>query len=100
MSRHSKSVLFAVIVTASFALPAGGAIAAVTVGDKVGTTEEDIRAALTDEGYVVEEIEIENGEVEAEVSRDGQEIEVVVDGESGLILEMELEETDKDEDED
>ncbi|QFT31434.1 hypothetical protein FIV00_13150 [Labrenzia sp. THAF82] len=100
MSWHSKSVLFAVIVTASFALPTGGAIAAVTVGDKVGTTEEDIRAALTDEGYVVEEIEIENGEVEAEVSRDGQEIEVVVDGESGLILEMELEETDKDEDED
>lgn len=100
MSRHSKSVLFAVIVAASFALPAGGAFAAVTVGDKVGTTEEDIRAALTDEGYVVEEIETENGEVEAEVSRDGQEIEVVVDGESGLILEMELEEADKDEDED
>jgi len=69
----------------------GIALAAVSVGDTLGTTEDDIRAALTAEGYMVEEIETEDGEIEAEVSLDGQEMEVVVDSQSGQVLEMELE---------
>ena len=78
----------------------GFALAAVTVGDTLGTTEDEIRAALTDQGYAVEEIETEDGEIEAEVSLDGKEMEVVVDAKSGLILEMELEDQDEDGDKD
>jgi uncharacterized membrane protein YkoI len=69
----------------------GIALAAVSVGDTLGTTEEDIRSALTAEGYTVEEIETEDGEIEAEVTLDGQEMDVVVDARSGQVLEMELE---------
>ncbi|MCV0428992.1 MAG: PepSY domain-containing protein [Roseibium sp.] len=77
------------------------ALAAVSVGDQLGTTEEDIRTALTSQGYTVEEFETEDGKLEAEVSKDGQELEVVVDAKSGLVLELELEnEDDGDKDDD
>lgn len=78
------------------------AIAAVTLGDQLGTSEEDIRAALTAKGYTVTEFETEDGELEAEVTLDGQEMEIVIDTTSGLVLEMELEDDadsdDKDDD--
>ncbi|MHA7772031.1 PepSY domain-containing protein [Roseibium sp. M-1] len=78
----------------------GIALAAVTAGDTLGTSEEDIRNALTSQGYTVEEIETEDGEIEAEVSLDGQEMEVVVDAKSGLVLEVELEEDESGEEDD
>lgn len=78
----------------------GAALAAVSVGDRLGTTEADIRAALSAQGYVVEEIETENGELEAEVTLDGQELDVVVDAQSGLVLEVEPDGPDEDETDD
>lgn len=69
----------------------GLALAAVSVGDTLGTSEDAIRSALTSEGYAVEEIETEDREIEVEVTLDGQEMEVVVDAMSGKVLEMELE---------
>lgn len=78
----------------------GIALAAVSVGDTLGTTEDDVRAALTSQGYMVEEIETEDGEIEAEVSMDGQEMEVVVDAQTGQVLEMELDGPDESETDD
>lgn len=69
----------------------GVAAAAVSLGDNLGTTEDDVRSALTSQGYTVEEVETEDGKLEAEVTLDGQEMEVVVDASSGLVLEVELE---------
>ena len=43
----------------------GVAAAAVSLGDKLGTTEEEVRSALTNQGYAVEEIETEDGKLEA-----------------------------------
>lgn len=79
----------------------GVAAAAVSLGDNLGTTEDDVRSALTSQGYTVEEVETEDGKLEAEVTLDGQEMEVVVDASSGLVLEVELEhdeDGDKDDD--
>jgi hypothetical protein len=78
----------------------GIALAAVAVGDSLGTSEEDIRSALTAQGYEVQEIEAEDGEIEAEVSLDGKTMEVVVDAQSGLVLEMEPEEVESGEEDD
>lgn len=94
-----KTSAIALLSTSGLLVAMGTAVAAVAVGDKLGTTEEDIRAALTDQGYTVEEFEAENGELEAEVTKDGQEMEVVVDAKSGLVLELELE-SDEDDDKD
>lgn len=78
----------------------GIALAAVSVGDTLGTTEDEIRAALTAEGYTVEEFETEDGELEAEVTLDGKQMEVVVDAKSGAILEIEMEDADGDDEKD
>lgn len=74
----------------------GYAIASVSLGDKLGTTESDIRAALTAQGYTVIEFEAEGGELEAEVMLDGQEMELVIDSASGIVVEMELENAEDD----
>jgi hypothetical protein len=78
----------------------GMALAAVSVGDTLGKTEDDVRAALSSQGYMVEDIETEDGEIEAEVSLDGREMEVVVDARSGQVLEMELEDPEGEETDD
>jgi len=92
MSSTFKSPALTLFSLAGLTASTGIALAAVTVGDTLGTTEEEIRAKLTAEGYTIDEIETEKDEIEAEVTLDGQQMEVVVDAKSGLVLEMELEE--------
>ncbi len=93
LKRSSISGLTAAIILGG----AGAAFAAVSLGDQLGTSEEEVRAALTTKGYTVTEFEIEEGELEVEVILDGQEMEIVIDTTSGLVLELELED-DKDSD--
>jgi peptidase YpeB-like protein len=100
MKTPFKTSAIALLSTSGLLVAMGAAVAAVSVGDKLGTTEDDIRAALTGQGYTVEEFESEDGKLEAEVTMDGQEMEVVVDAQSGLVLELELEDGDKDEKDD
>lgn len=68
----------------------GAALATVSLDDKLGSTEDDIRAALTAQGYTVLEFEVEGGDLEVEVSLDGREMEIGIDATSGMVLEMEL----------
>ena len=63
------------------AVPAA-AFAAVAVGDKIGVSDEEIRSALEAEGYILEEIEREDGEIEAEVVLNGTEFEITIDPEN------------------
>jgi len=100
MKTRFKSPALTLFSLSGLLASTGIALAAVSVGDTLGTTEDDIRAALTAAGYTVEEIETEDGELEAEVTLDGQQMEVVVDAKSGAILEMELEGPDGDDGED
>lgn len=76
----------------------GIAIAGVDIGQTLGTSEADVRLALTDMGYVVQEIEIEDGEIEADVMLDGVAYEVEVSMDTGLVIEIELEDDDDDDD--
>lgn len=81
--------------TAGFILAGiAAASAAVAVGDTLGTTEAVITTALEAQGYVVEEIETEDGNMEVEVVLDGTELEIVIDGQSGTVLETEIEDGD------
>ncbi len=70
------------------------ALANVGLGEKLGTDEADIRAALEAQGYVVEEIEFEDGEIEVELSKDGVETELVLNKVDGTVTAIELEEDD------
>lgn len=79
------------------------ALASVSVGDLLGTTEMDVRSNLETAGYVVDEIELEDGELEAYATLDGVLYEIAVAADTGAILEIELEDEDdyaEDEDDD
>ena len=78
------------ILFAALAIPVS-ALAAVSVGDAVGTDDDAIRAKLEAAGYVVDEIEREDGEIEVEASLDGREVEIEISSDTGTVLEMELE---------
>ena len=87
------------LAIAGIALPSL-ALAAVSEGDLLGTTEAEIRAALTAQGYQIEEIEVEDGEIEVEALFDGMMMEIEVSTETGLVIEVEAEDDADDEDED
>ena len=92
MTSTSKSLLLAAL------LVPGAALAQIGVGDVLGTSEADVRAALEAQGYTVMEVEIEDGEIEVEAMVDGQEVEFEVAADTGAILEVELEDEDDDDD--
>ena len=56
---------------------------------ELGKTEAEVRTALTVLGYDVRKIEMEDGEIEAYVVKDGQMAEVYVDPASGKIKKIE-----------
>jgi len=66
------------------------AMANISVGDSIGTDEVEIRAAVEAKGYIVEEIEVEDGKIEVEVLMDGVETELVLDMTTGRVIEIEL----------
>ena len=72
------------------------ALAASSVGDVVGTSEADIRANLESQGYIVQEIEFEDGEIEVEALLDGQEVELELSRNTGAVIEIEAEDEDDD----
>ncbi|GAA0773096.1 PepSY domain-containing protein [Roseibium denhamense] len=99
MLKTKKYSALSILSSCAVIAVAGGAMAAASLGETVGTTDEEIRAALTAHGYTVEEIEREGGELEVEVTLNGQAMEFGIDPTSGQILEMELEDDTDDSDE-
>ncbi|MEO0379214.1 MAG: PepSY domain-containing protein [Pseudomonadota bacterium] len=81
-------------ILAALLIPAA-AFAQLDVGQQLGSTESDVRAALSEMGYEVQEIEIDDGEIEAEVVLDGVELEIEIAMDTGLIIEIETEDDDE-----
>jgi hypothetical protein len=81
-----KTLTLAALIIGTPAL----AMASISVGDSVGTDEAEIRAMVEAQGYTVQEIEIEDGEIEVEVLLNGVETELVVDMTTGIVTEIEL----------
>lgn len=83
---------------AALMIPAA-AFAGIDVGQSVGSTEVEVRAALTGMGYEVHEIKFEHDEIEAEAVMDGVLYEIEVATRTGLITEVSVED-DEDHDDD
>ena len=75
---------------AALSLPAV-AFAAVQTGDPVGLTDAEITSKLEAQGYAVEEIEREDGEIEVYATLDGQLFEIELAADTGAVTETELE---------
>ncbi len=93
-----KSSLKRAVVAGALVIVPGLAIAGLSVNDQVGKSEGEIRQVLKGQGYKVIEIEREDGEFEAEVSKDGQSFEFEISAETGLVLETEKDDNDEKDD--
>ncbi|MEP0518768.1 MAG: PepSY domain-containing protein [Hyphomicrobiales bacterium] len=92
-----KRAAFASAFAGAVLLGPAIAVTAPAVGDVLGTDEASIRSALEAQGYVVDEFEIEDGEIEVEVAMNDIEMEIEINAETGAIVEIE---TDDNEDDD
>ncbi|RED12058.1 PepSY domain-containing protein [Pontivivens insulae] len=88
MTTLAKSALFAALFAPGIAL------AQVDIGDRLGTTENAIRASLQSQGYDVLEVEREGDEIEFEAVRDGTYWEIEVSAVTGMVVGIELDEDD------
>ncbi len=88
-SAYLSRLLASMAVAAAFALPAGPAFAASSIGDYVGKTAAEITESLEQQGYKVGEIEMEDGKLEAKVVMDGKPYEIYTDPRTGKIVEIE-----------
>lgn len=93
-----KSIL-ALALTGALISPLA-AQAEVSVGDILGTSETAIITALEAQGYTIEEIEAEDGEIEVDVMLNGQEMEIEIAADTGAITEVDIEDNDSDDDDD
>lgn len=95
----NKKLIVGLVAATSIAASSVFALANLEKGASVGKTESEIKFALEKQNYVVEEIELEDGVYEVEVTLDDKEMELEIDAATGLILEVELED-DEDKDDD
>ena len=93
----NKNIL--TLTTAIAMLVPALAHAGVSLGDRVGVEEAEIRANLEKAGYKVKEFEFEDGEIEVEAVLDGQEIEIEISPSTGKVAGLELEDDDHHKDE-
>ena len=84
-----------IALSSALALITFPALANVTTGTILGTTEDAIRAALEQNGYTVEKIEIEGSNIEIDALLNGAEIEFEVLAATGEVLRIETEDDDK-----
>ena len=64
------------------------------VGQLLGTTQAEITSVLEERGIEIVEFEIEDDEIEVSILQDGQELELEIDPQSGLVTEAEIEDDD------
>ena len=74
------------------------ALTGVAQGDTLGTELVDIVTALEGLDYSVEEIEKEDGMIEVYVTTPEGLFEIEIDGETGMVAEVEAEDEDEDDD--
>ncbi len=87
---HTKATLLAALM-----IP-GVAFAQLDTGAAIGTSDDDIRAVLEDKGFEITEIEREDDEIEVEAMLDGKAYEIELSAETGMVLEIELDDDDED----
>ena len=97
-----SAAALAVPLVAGLALTstAQASIPGVNTGDAIGTSEAEIVAALEALGATIDEVEVEENEIEVELTFDGVAYEVEVDITTGQIAEIEAEDDEDEEDDD
>ncbi len=82
-SAYLYRFLASAALAAALTVPAGSAFAAASEGDYVGTAAAEITESLVQQGYEVDEIELE-----VKVFLDGKPYEIKLDPRTGKIVEI------------
>ena len=85
-SRLTKAGLLASTVFLCFNT---GAFAEIRPGDRIGLSVSDIAKSLENNGYVIREIEVKTDRIEAEVTHEGEKLEIKIDPRTGLVTRVE-----------
>lgn len=92
----TRTIAVAALAAVAVAAPA----AALEIGDVLGVDAAAVRSALEAQGYVIEEIETDDDEIEVDAMLDGVEWEIEVSAADGSVLEIEREDSEQDDDDD
>ncbi|MCV0428990.1 MAG: PepSY domain-containing protein [Roseibium sp.] len=65
------------------------AFAEIRAGDRIGLSVSDIAKSLENNGYVIREIEVKTDRIEAEVTLEGDKLEIKIDPQTGLVTRVE-----------
>jgi hypothetical protein len=84
--RYAKLGLLAPAALLAFSITAS---ADYQVGDKIGMSISDIAKGLENNGYDIREIEVKADRIEAEVTIEGEKLEIKIDPLSGLVTRIE-----------
>jgi hypothetical protein len=76
------------LLAAAFAASLPAMALALTPGDTLGTTADEIRASLTELGWEVRKIEMDDGKIEAYAVMGTQMLEIYVDPTTGKIVKV------------
>jgi hypothetical protein len=88
-SRTFEKRLLPAALAAALIIAPTAALADLSQGDVLGTTEEEIGVALENRGYVVEEIEFDGDVIEVDIAVNGDAMEIEVDAATGQVLSVE-----------
>ncbi|MES0882822.1 PepSY domain-containing protein [Roseibium sp. SCP14] len=65
------------------------ALAEIRPGDKIGLSVSEIAKSLENSGYLIREIEVKVDRIEAEVTLEGEKLEIKIDPHSGQVTRIE-----------
>ena len=85
MTRKFTNTLAAIVL---MALP-GAALADVALGDNAGTSADAVRSWLNGQGFVVNEVVMENGEIGADAMIGGKTYRIHISSSSGNVTRIE-----------
>jgi len=92
MNRFALIALFA-LATPALAIPALASPAfaeELSKGTVLGTNMEEVQTSLTEMGYEVRKVEMEDGKIEVYFVKDGEMGEVYVSPETGQIIKLDM----------
>ncbi|MBO6508890.1 MAG: PepSY domain-containing protein [Roseibium sp.] len=89
MTSFNRLVRLGAIAPIAFLTLGAAASAEYQPGDKIGLSISDIARGLENNGYEIREIEVKDDRIEAEVTLEGDKLEIKIDPMTGLVTRVE-----------
>lgn len=89
MNIANPTLKMGVLASAAAICMSNAALADIRQGDKIGLSVSDIAKSLEINGYEIREIEVKDNRIKAEVTLEGDRLEMKIDPKTGLVTRVE-----------